>query len=158
MFTLQDIEAECTVEIYMGEVCQSTLIDRQRCIQGRENTSEVYVSITPSLQAIVEQQLLDLLEFITPSPECKGQLLAFLCVEAFSGFCDSTGIVHRTTRQECEIVTSEVCAAEFEVIFPLLKVSGFYFSCDGLPEITNICNCKLLIYTLTLILCNSITN
>ena len=93
----------------MGEVCQSILVDRQRCIPSRENTSEVYVLLTPSLQAIVEQQLLDLLQIITPSPECEGQLLAFLCVEAFSGFCDSTGIVHRTTRQECEVVTSEVC-------------------------------------------------
>ena len=131
----------------MGEVCQSILVDRQRCIPSRENTSEVYVFLTPSLQAIVEQQLLDLLQFITPSPECEGQLLAFLCVEAFSGFCDSTGIVHRTTRQECEVVTSEVCAAEFEVIFPLLEVSGFDLSCDTFPEITNICNCKLSTYT-----------
>ena len=127
----------------MGEVCQSILVDRQRCIPNRENTSEVYVFLTPSLHAIVEQQLLDLLQFITPSPECEGQLLAFLCVEAFSGFCDSTGIVHRTTRQECEVVTSEVCAAEF----PLLEVSGFDLSCDTFPEITNICNCKLSTYT-----------
>ena len=140
----------------MGEVCQSILVDRQRCIPSRENTSEVYVLLTPSLQAIVEQQLLDLLQIITPSPECEGQLLAFLCVEAFSGFCDSTGIVHRTTRQECEVVTSEVCAAEF----PLLEGSGFDLSCDTFPEITNICNCKLVTHAHSythIILCNCIT-
>ena len=106
----------------------------------------MYIPISQSLQAIAEWQLIDILQSITPSPECEGQLLAFFCVEAFSGFCDSTGIVHKTTRQECELVTSEVCAAEFEIIFPLLEESVFHLSCNTFPEINSICNCKLSVH------------
>ena len=143
---VQDFSVECTAEIYIGDVCQSILIDRQRCIPSRENASEVYIPISQSLQAIAEWKLIDILQSITPSPECEGQLLAFLCVEAFSGFCDSTGIVHKTTRQECELVTSEVCAAEFEIISPLLEDSVFHLSCNTFTEINSICNCKLSIH------------
>ena len=128
--------AECIAEEYTGEVCQSVLAARQSCIPSRGNSTEVFVSLVQQQQ---ELQLLILLEFTTPSPECEAELLPFLCVEAFSGFCDSEGAVHRTTRQECERVTTRTCAAEFR---QLLEARVFELSCDAFPDSSTICNSK----------------
>ena len=61
-------------------------------------------------------------------------------MEAFVGFCDSTGTVHRTTRQECERLTNTVCAAEIQLILPLLEANGFKLSCDTFPDSSSICS------------------
>ena len=117
------------------------LAARQSCIPGRENSTEVSVSLTPSLQRLVEEQLVGLLTLITPSPDCESELQSFLCVEAFVGFCDSTGTVHRTTRQECERLTNTVCAAEIQLILSL-EANGFKVSCDTFPDSSSICSSK----------------
>ena len=133
---------ECYAEVYTGEACQSVLAARQSCIPGRENSTEMSVSLTPSLQGLVEEQLVGLLTLITPSPDCESELQSFLCVEAFAGFCDSTGTVHRTTRQECERLTNTVCAAEIQLILPLLEANGFKLSCDTFPDSSSMCSSK----------------
>ena len=66
-------------------------------------------------------------------------MLAFLCLEALSGFCDSTGAVHRASRQECERVTTITCEAEFLQILPLLQDRGIDLSCDDFPEESSVC-------------------
>ena len=154
--------AECSAEVYTGEVCQSVLAARQSCILGRENSAEVFVTQTQPLQVLVEQELVGL-QVIPLSPDCEGELLSFLCVEAFGGFCDGTGTVHRTTRQECERITTTVCAAEFEIILPLLESRGFETSCDAFPESSGLCTSKLRLhdthsYTISLIFCVNIAH
>ena len=99
-------------------------------------------SIASIPQELVEQQLIELLQFVTPSPECEGELLSFLCVEAFSGFCNSNGTVHRTSRPDCERITTTVCAAEFLQLLPLLEARGADLSCDTFPASSTICNCE----------------
>ena len=142
---LQDsTEAECNT--YIGEVCRSVLLARQSCIPGRENSSAVSVSLTTSLQTTVEQQFAQLLMSVTSntqSPICKTEFLSFLCVEAFAGLCDGNGVVHRTTRQECERITATVCAAELQILLPILEASGFALFCDTFPNSSSICASKL---------------
>jgi hypothetical protein len=132
--------------MYTGEFCRPVLAARQSCIAGRENSSEVLVLLEESLQTVVEQQLVLLLQIVPPSPECGDELLAFLCIEAFSGFCDPTGTVHRTSRRDCERITTTTCAAEFQQILPILQSRGLGVSCDAFPEDTGICSSKMHSY------------
>lgn len=125
---------ECNT--YTGEICQTALLARQSCIPGREDSTEVSVALTSSLQTVVERQFALLPMSDTPNSTCERELLSFLCVEAFAGLCDDNGTVHRTTRRECERVTSTVCAAEF---LPQLKANGFALSCDTFPTSSSIC-------------------
>ena len=127
---------KCSAEVYSGELCRAVLTARQSCIPGRENSSEVLVLLTPSLQPVVEQQL----QLVQPSPECGEELLAFLCLEALAGFCDSSGAVHRSSRQECERVTTRTCAREFLQILPKLQESGTDMSCESFPEESSVCS------------------
>ena len=101
------------------------------------------VPLTPSLHTTVEQQFAQLLMSVTPSPVCETELLSFLCVEAFAGLCDGNGVVHRTTRQECERITTTVCAEEFQILLPILEANGFALSCDTFPNSSSICASKL---------------
>ena len=131
---------QCSAEVYSGELCRPVLTARQSCIPGRENSSEVLVLLTPSLRPVVEQQLTILLQLVQPSPECGEELLAFLCLEALAGFCDSSGAVHRSSRQECERVTTRTCAREFLQILPILQESGTDMSCESFPEESSVCS------------------
>lgn len=137
---LDSTETECNT--YTGEVCQSVLLARQSCIPGRENSTAVSVSLSPSQHTTVEQQFAQLLMSVTPSPSCNTELQSFLCVEAFAGLCDGNGAVQRTTRQECERITTTVCAAEFQIILPKLEADGFALSCDTFPNSSSICTSK----------------
>ena len=142
IYTQDTSAADCSAELYIGEECQSVLAARQSCIPGRENSAEVFVLLPQSQQVILEQQLAALQQLVTVSPDCESELLSFLCVEVFGGFCDGASAVHRTTRQECERITTTVCATEFQQILPLLKTGGFELSCDTFPESTSICTSK----------------
>ena len=126
--------------MYSGELCRTVLAASQSCIPGRENSSEVLVVLTEQQQALVEQQLDTLLQFVPTSAGYGDELLTFLCLEAFSGFCDTAGAVHRTSRQDCQRITTTTCAAEFQLILPILQTGGVDVSCDAFPEDSSICS------------------
>ena len=137
------VSSGCIAEVYTGEICQSVLAASQSCIPGRNDSTEVFIQSIASIpQELVEQQLIGLFQFVTPSPECGGELLSFLCVEAFSGFCDPTGTVYRTSRPDCERITTTVCAVEFLQLLPLIEARGADLSCNTFPASSTICNCE----------------
>ena len=127
-------------EVYTGKVCQSQLAARQSCIPGREANSEVLVSLTPSEQSLAEQQLGRLLARVSPSPRCRRELTAFLCVEMMGGFCNGAGVVHRPSRGECERLSTTVCATEFQIVQSLFEASGSELTCDSFPDASSICS------------------
>ena len=115
------------------------LAARQSCIPGRERSSDILVALPESQHAIAEQELAQLL-LLPTSPQCGDELLQFFCLEAFSGFCDPSGTVQRTSRQECERITTVTCAAEFQLILLTLQSRGISVSCDSFPQNSSACN------------------
>ena len=98
------------------------------------------MALPESQQAVVEQELAQLFLLIQTSPECGDGLLEFLCLEAFSGLCDPFGAVQRTLRIDCERITTRTCAAELQLILPILQSRGIAVSCDSFPEESSACS------------------
>jgi hypothetical protein len=130
-------EGVCTGEVYRGDICRTFLAARQSCIPGRENSAEILVVLTESQQAIFEQGLSALRPFLSTSPECGDELLEFFCLEA--GLCDPAGVIQRTSRQECERITTRTCATEFQQVLPILQGGGLDVACDTFPEESSAC-------------------
>jgi hypothetical protein len=133
-------EGVCTGEVYRGDICRTFLAARQSCIPGRENSAEILVVLTESQQAIFEQGLSALRPFLSTSPECGDELLEFFCLEA--GLCDPAGVIQRTSRQECERITTRTCATEFQQVLPILQGGGLDVACDTFPEESSACTTR----------------
>ena len=99
----------------------SALTARQKCVPNRCGSSEIYVQMSAS-QEILESEvssLLDLLRLLNPSPECGEEVGSFLCFYYF-GLCDSSGELYLPSTGECETITTQTCAREFQIAVSFL--------------------------------------
>ena len=79
--------------VYTQSACHEDLLSLQGCLPDRLGSRDVYISATD--QEAVETQannLLNNLDLLNPSPECRAVVQPFLCLYLF-GLCDSRGAV-----------------------------------------------------------------
>ena len=99
----------------------SALTARQKCVPDRCGSSEIYVRMSAS-QEILESQvslLFNSLQLLNPSPECSEVAGPFLCFYYF-GLCDSSGELYLPSTGECETITTQTCAREFQIAVGIL--------------------------------------
>ena len=110
----------------------------QHCVPGRCGNTEVFVQksvlLTQAEAELTVEKLLSGLLLLNPSPECSGAVEPFLCIYYF-GLCDSSGELYLPSSGECETLTTETCASEFQTAISLLGR-------ESLPQ------CDLLSHTL----------
>ena len=131
---------QCFSEMYVGNFCMSALTARQKCIPDRCGNSEVYVRMSAS-QGSLELQvssLLDRLQLLRPSPECREVVEPFLCFYYF-GLCDSSGGLYLPSSGECETITTETCAREFQIAVSVLGSANLP-QCGTLSPTERDCN------------------
>jgi len=87
--------------VYTQSACHEDLLLLQGCLPDRLGSRDVYISATD--QEAVEAQmnnLLNNLEFLNPSPECRAAVQPFLCLHLF-GLCGSHGTAYLSTFEQC---------------------------------------------------------
>ena len=130
-----DNVSECSAEVYTGEVCQSALLTRQNCISGLCNSTEVLIPGGAS-QVELEQQViafLSLFDLLIPSPACIEAFVPFLCFFTFRLCDNSSGELHLPVFGECESLTTETCAREFQTAVSLMSTDDL-LQCQQLPD------------------------
>ena len=83
--------------VYTQSACHEDLLSLQGCLPDRLGSRDVYISATD--QEAVEAQannLLNNLDLLNPSPECRAAVQPFLCLYLFV-FCDSRGTAYLST-------------------------------------------------------------
>ena len=123
----------CYPEIYTGEVCRDTLKMYQHCLTNN-NGSQIYTPANGDQQQLEQQvtQLIGGLQFLTPSPECNETAIPFICFYYF-GLCDSSGEILLPSATQCETVSNETCAREFQMAVTTLG-SNALPQCENLPS------------------------
>ena len=106
---------------------------RQKCLPDRCDSTEIYVQMSAS-QEILESQVNFLLNSLQLSPECSEVAGPFLCFYYF-GLCDSSGELYLPSAGECETITTQTCAREFQIAVGILGDTS-----TSLPQ----CNTLLL--------------
>ena len=122
-------------------MCKEALQELQTCLpsgQGNSNTSDIYVSPGDRTQEEIESIVL-IGKSLADSPECEEVVVPFLC-QYYFGPCDSSRESYLSS-DECTIVSTEICPAEWELAKDLPGIS--LPSCGTLPEMSLSCNGKL---------------
>ena len=96
----------------------SALAARQKCVPDRCGSTEIYVRMSAN-QKILESQVNLLLNSLQLSPECSEVAGPFLCFYYF-GLCDSSGELYLPSAGECETITTQTCAREFQIAVSFL--------------------------------------
>ena len=132
----------CQAEIYSGTICRSTLSRMSlSCGINKPGDSDVYISTQGGDQDDVESQVLMLsngLQLLSPSLECEEAVLPFLCLFAFP-LCDGNGRLYQPSSGECETLTTETCAREWQMAVSFLGSENLP-QCDFLPVTSLQCN------------------
>ena len=112
---------QCFPEKYTGNICRSALATRQKCISECCGSTNIFVRTLASQESLESEvsSLLSRLQLLSPSPECREVVEPFLCFYYF-GLCDSSGELYLPSSGECEILTTETCAREFEIAVSVL--------------------------------------
>ena len=119
--------------VYTQSACHEDLLSLQGCLPDRLGSRDVYISATD--QEAVEAQannLLNNLDLLNPSPECRAAVQPFLCLYLF-GLCDSRGAAYQPTFEECVLISTDVCATEWATANRFLTALGM----PSLPECTS---------------------
>ena len=119
--------------VYTQSACHEDLLSLQGCLPDRLGSRDVYISATN--QEAVEAQannLLNNLEFLNPSPECRAAVQPFLCLYIF-GLCDNHGTAYLSTFEQCILISTDLCATEWVTANRLLKT----LELPSLPECTS---------------------
>ena len=137
---------QCFPEKYVGSVCKSALATRQKCISDRCGSTNIFVRTLASQESLESDvsSLLDRLPLLSPSPECSEVVGPFLCFYYF-GLCDSSGELYLPSSGECETLTTETCAREFEMAVTFLGSANLP-QCNTLSPTEINCNGECLIY------------
>ena len=134
---LTDNASECSAEVYTGDVCRSALLTRQNCIPGLcNNSTEVFIP-SGNNQAELEQQViafLPLFDLLIPSPACIEAFVPFLCFFTFRLCNNSTGELFLPSFGECEGLTTETCAREFQTAASIMDTNEL-LQCQQLPDV-----------------------
>ena len=112
---------QCFPEKYTGNICRSALATRQKCISDRCGNTNIFVRTLASQERLESEvsSLLSRLQLLSPSPECSEVVGPFLCFYYF-GLCDSSGELYLPSSGECETLTTETCAREFQIAVSFL--------------------------------------
>ena len=120
----------------MGDVCQSALLARQSCLPDFCNGTEVFIP-SGTNQMELEQQVIDFLSLfnlLNPSQECTEAFVPFLCFFTFRLCDNSSGDLRLPSSGECEMLTTETCASEFQTAVSLMG-SDSLPQCQQLPNL-----------------------
>ena len=113
--------SQCFPETYKGSICMNALAAWQKCVPNRCGSTEIFVQ-TSANQEDLESKitlLLNIFPLLTPSPECSEVVESFLCFYYY-GVCDSSGELYLPSSGECETLTTETCAREFQIAVGIL--------------------------------------
>ena len=102
---------------------------------------DVYISAQEGDQADTDTQVLMLssgLQLLSPSLECEEAVLPFLCLFAFP-LCDGNGRLYQPSLGECETLTTETCAQEWQMAVSFLGSENLP-QCSTLPVTSLQCN------------------
>ena len=128
----------------------SALTAQQKCVPDRCGSTEIYVRMSANQEDVESQVslLLNRLQLSNPSPECGEVVGTFLCFYYF-GLCDSSGELYLPSAGECETLTTQTCAREFEIAVSILGNASLP-QCNTLPLSETDCNgesytsCKIM--------------
>ena len=125
--------------VYTQSACREDLLSLQGCLPDRLGSRDVYISATD--QEAVEAQannLLNNLDLLNPSPECRTAVQPFLCLYLF-GLCDSRGAAYQPTFEECVLISTGVCATEWDTANSFLRTLGLPSlpGCTSFPSTTS---------------------
>ncbi len=113
-------------------VCFSQLkdvLDSYNCQLTQENATLIARNSEP-----MAKFLLNSLNMLTPSDDCRASILPFYCLYLF-GLCDDAGEMIQPTRDQCEEIQFTTCSREWS----LAEQFGFSLPvCGSLPSGQNI--------------------
>lgn len=125
----------CFPETYKGRVCRQSLqlLQSQLCPTVIFSGIQIPSRAAQSQKALEDlaTQLLNGLKRIS-NPECELAATPFLCFYIF-GLCDITGNLLLPSSEQCEQITSDVCAQEWAIAMAVLG-SEQLPTCESLPE------------------------
>ena len=137
---IDNVTACSQVEPYSGEVCRDELVSLQLCLF---DTTASSTSISLDFSEEMAMLLVNGLSFLSPSEECLGELLPFLCLALFP-LCDPDNNLRTISRADCLSLRDEICVDTWRMAVQFLG-SGVLPICENLPDISNECiNSKLL--------------
>ena len=136
--------------VYTQSACREDLLSLQGCLPDRLDSRDVYISATD--QEAVEAQannLLNRLDFLNPSPECRAAVQPFLCLYLFR-LCDSRGAAYQPTFEECSLISTDVCATEWATANRFLTTLGMPSlpECTPFPSTVSATSGKLIVHSL----------
>ena len=134
----------CSSEIYTGDVCHSTLQMLQDCYTS--SSSEIFIATQSQKQSELENSATLLLRVglnaLNPSQRCERAIKPFLCLYLFP-LCDTNGMIHRPSTEECKTVRDEVCSEEWKMTEAVFG-SNLFPQCESLPATSVNCQGRLL--------------
>ena len=131
---------QCIPEVYTGSVCRNALAVWQKCVPNRCGDNEVFIQTSPSQKDLESNItfLLKGLQLINPSAECREVVEPFLCLYIF-GLCDGSGELYLPSSGECQTLTTETCAREFQIAVGIVGRENLP-QCRTLPPSELECN------------------
>ena len=143
---IDNVTACSQVEPYSGEVCRDELVSLQLCLFDTTASSpslNIPTSISQDFSEEMAMLLVNGLSFLSPSEECLGELLPFLCLALFP-LCDPDNNLRTISRADCLSLRDEICVDTWRMAVQFLG-SGVLPICENLPDISNECiNSKLI--------------
>jgi hypothetical protein len=127
-------------DVYTGEVCRETFTSLQACYSGYSipppalNIPSAVNQIAGESDAVL---LIEGLNFLTPSPECREAFTPFLCLSIFM-LCDSNDRLHTILRDDCMMLRDDICATEWNRALAFLP-PGVLPVCEDLSDIADEC-------------------
>ena len=80
-------------------------------------------------------QLLNLLDYLDTSDDCKSEIVPFLCLHLF-GLCSSSGDIIQPTSSQYKEIRDSLCHTEWDAALKL----GFNFpDCNNFPQESGYC-------------------
>ena len=131
---VQSVSNSIECEVYEGQACKEALLGVQNCLPDRIGSDDVYIPFGVDQEEMENQAALIIergLDAIGASPECKERAIPFLCIYYF-GLCDSGGVQHQPSMEECISVSTGTCQAEW--ITANLFLPGQLPTCESLQE------------------------
>ena len=129
--------------VYTGDVCRNVLLAYQACLTGRiaSADTDIFISMFAGVsQEEVEDQVEEILgglQLLNPSQDCLTAALPFFCRYALP-LCDSSGELYLPSSGECEALTTETCAREWQIAISFLGSENLP-QCVLLPADSNQC-------------------